>query len=129
MEFNFDHVIDVINANFDFTETSFAVFPGAPVNDKNQNQKACRVLAFAKDQGIDGEKETVLELFAEHYDAVLADPDGDGHQNIRLIMRHGAASVDFANPPLARKKEYNAAEAAELIDAARDRAHRKTLAK
>jgi len=124
-EFNFQYVIDTINENYEFTPTSFCVFPGTPTNTQGNNEGACRVLAFAKDQRIHHEKETVLELFAEHYDAVLADPDGDGHQNIRTVIKYGADSVHFWKLPLTRKKEYNAARVLELIEATRERARQR----
>ena len=118
-ELKFQYVIDTINANYDFSPTPFRVFPGALLNAAGTNEGACRVLAFAKDQSIDSQKDVVLELFAEHYDAVLANPNGAKHQNIRLVMQHGAEEVEFSCWPLSKKKEFDDAEISQLIEAAR----------
>ena len=37
----------------------------------------------------DFDKETTLKLWGQYYREVLADPDGDSHQNIRNFMKYG----------------------------------------
>ena len=112
MGLSFSRVLDVINKNYDFTPTAFGVVASAP-NTAGQNEGACRVLAFAKDQNLD--KGATLQLFAEHYQNVSDDPDGETHQNIRLLMAHGLDGVWFEKNPLSRKPTYDAGEVAGLI--------------
>ena len=40
-------------------------------------------------------REDTLLLFAEHYRAVLDDPEGTNHQNIRQFMENGWEGVEF----------------------------------
>ncbi|MEG2447370.1 MAG: HopJ type III effector protein, partial [Acinetobacter sp.] len=44
-----------------------------------------------------------LALFAEHYAAVLATPEGTDHQNIRQFMQHGWDGVKFEGTALNAK--------------------------
>jgi hypothetical protein len=44
-----------------------------------------------------------LQLFAEHYQAVLASPEAQDHANIRNFMQHGWAGVRFASAALVAK--------------------------
>ncbi|RYY54633.1 MAG: HopJ type III effector protein, partial [Chitinophagaceae bacterium] len=66
---------------------------GETFNTAEQNQGSARVLAYALLNQLPA-PETLL-LFAEHYEAVLADPGGTNHQNIRQFMDHGWAGVSF----------------------------------
>jgi hypothetical protein len=43
------------------------------------------------------DKDTTLKLFGQYYREVLADPDGDSHQNIRNFMKYGWDGVPFEN--------------------------------
>lgn len=74
---------------------------GAVENTTEQNQGSCKVLAMALDLGLSDEQ--ALLCFAEHYQSVLADPEGNAHANIRALMAHGLAGVSFEHPPLARR--------------------------
>ena len=56
---------------------------------------------MALDQGLNDEQ--ALQCFAEHYQAVLASPDGTEHANIRALMQHGLAGIAFEHPPLTRR--------------------------
>jgi len=58
-------------------------------------------LAFASLNNLD--KEQTLALFAEHYEAVLNDPEGDNHQNIRQFMLNGWDGVSFSGVALTLK--------------------------
>jgi LL-diaminopimelate aminotransferase len=42
-----------------------------------------------------------LELFCEHYKAVLSDPNGENHPNIRAFMKSGWPGIDFTDEYLA----------------------------
>ena len=44
-----------------------------------------------------------LALFAEHYAAVLATPDGTDHQNIRQFMQNGWNGIKFEGTALVVK--------------------------
>ncbi|SDS87938.1 HopJ type III effector protein [Halopseudomonas xinjiangensis] len=74
---------------------------GSLHNSETENQGSCKVLAMAIDLGLTDEQ--TLQCFAEHYQAVLADPDGVAHGNIRALMRTGLAGVRFQTFPLSRR--------------------------
>lgn len=99
----FSDVLDVIEAHYRFTPTPFdnGIGDDAVSNPADQNQGSCRVFAFARLNDLT-EKET-LTCFAEHYRAVLDDPDGTGHANIRRFMRDGWAGIRFHGEPLAKR--------------------------
>lgn len=79
-----------------------SAFRNGPVsNSAEQNQGSCKVLALALDQGLTDQQ--TLHCFAEHYQAVLADPEGSDHANIRALLQHGLAGVVFEHPPLTRR--------------------------
>ncbi|EZQ15938.1 HopJ type III effector protein [Halopseudomonas bauzanensis] len=79
-----------------------SAFSNGPVrNSAEQNQGSCKVIAMALDQGLNDEQ--ALQCFAEHYQAVLANPDGTEHANIRALMQHGLAGIAFEHPPLTRR--------------------------
>ncbi|OYY74920.1 MAG: hypothetical protein B7Y40_02930 [Gammaproteobacteria bacterium 28-57-27] len=62
------------------------------------NEGSCKVFAFARLNGLSPDE--TLACFGEHYQAVLADPVGTGHPNIRLFMRDGFAGIRFEGAPL-----------------------------
>lgn len=74
---------------------------GPLYNSADQNQGSCRILAMAQDLGLTDDQ--ALACFAEHYQAVLADPGGSAHANIRALMQHGLTAVRFDQPPLTRR--------------------------
>ena len=79
-----------------------SAFRNGPVsNSAEQNQGSCKVLALALDQGLTDQQ--TLHCFAEHYQAVLADPEGSDHANIRALMQQGLAGVVFEHSPLTRR--------------------------
>ncbi|MEH6688602.1 MAG: HopJ type III effector protein [Halopseudomonas sabulinigri] len=71
---------------------------GAVRNSAEQNQGSCKVLAMAKDLQLNDQQ--TLQCFAEHYQAVLGDPAGSDHANIRALMSTGLSAVSFVSPPL-----------------------------
>ena len=44
-----------------------------------------------------------MRAFGEHYRAVLANPSGNDHANIRALQDTGLGGVQFAQQPLKRK--------------------------
>ncbi|MDD2893437.1 MAG: HopJ type III effector protein [Halothiobacillaceae bacterium] len=62
------------------------------------NEGSCKVFAFALLNGLSPDE--TLTCFGEHYQAVLVDPAGTGHPNIRLFMRDGFAGIRFEGTPL-----------------------------
>ena len=95
----FTKVLDAIDSEFDFTPTPF--INGSLNNPADQNQGSCKIFSFANQAGL-SESQTLL-LFAEHYRAVLANPDGEEHANIRQFMKTGWNGVSFASKPLQKR--------------------------
>ncbi len=95
----FKEVIDFIEASYNHQPTAFK--NGDTYNEATQNQGSAKVFAFALINGL-SEADT-LSLFAEHYQAVLADPTGTDHQNIRQFMLNGWAGIVFEGTALISK--------------------------
>ncbi|MEK7739229.1 MAG: HopJ type III effector protein, partial [Pseudomonadota bacterium] len=51
----------------------------------------------------DLDQQQTLNLFAEHYAAVLATPDATDHQNIRQFMQNGWNGIKFEGNALTAK--------------------------
>jgi hypothetical protein len=98
-EYKFADVIAYIEHRYQHTPTGFK--NGAQDNASTENQGSAKVLYFAQLVGL-GEADT-LRLFVEHYTAVLADPNGENHQNIRQFMQHGWSGVSFEGVALTAK--------------------------
>ena len=82
----FAETVEVIEAHYDFTPTSFV--NGDLNNAAGENSGSCKVFAFAKIQSLT--KEEALACFgAFYFEEVLNDPTGTGHQNIRNFMNTG----------------------------------------
>ena len=96
---NFVEVIAFIEKDYKHTPTAFK--NAETYNEKTQNQGSAKVFAYAKLNNL-SEADTLL-LFAEHYQAVLADPNGKDHQNIRQFMQHGWAGISFEGEALKTK--------------------------
>ncbi|HEX7367145.1 MAG TPA: HopJ type III effector protein [Pelobium sp.] len=92
-EISFAAVISTIDSLYQHRPTAFK--NGDTFNEATQNQGSARVFSFAKLNKLS--KESTLWLFAEHYHAVLNNPEGKDHQNIRQFMLHGWAGVEFEN--------------------------------
>ncbi len=90
-ESHFSEVITFIDSRKEHQPVAFK--NGEITNEATQNQGSARVFLFAKEQNLD--EEDTLRLFAEHYQAVISDLNGDNHQNIRQFMKHGWAGVEF----------------------------------
>lgn len=95
----FIEIIQYIENNFQVNPTAFR--NGEAYNSEAQNQGSAKVLYFAKLLNLS--KEDTLLLFAEHYQSVLADPEGENHQNIRQFMENGWEGVHFEGIVLEKK--------------------------
>ena len=95
----FSDVISLIDMHYQHTPTVFQ--NGAQHNTAEQNQGSAKVLSFAKLNGLD--QTQTLRLFAEHYQSVVATPEGADHQNIRQFMANGWDGVTFEGEALAGK--------------------------
>lgn len=90
-EISFKEVLAYIDTQY--RHTPFAFKNGEQYNSATENQGSARVFAFARQQQLN--KEDTLQLFAEHYTAVLQNPDGTDHRNIRQFMIFGWEGVVF----------------------------------
>lgn len=93
---NFGEVIAFIETYYKHQPTAFK--NGEVENEANQNQGSAKVFAFAKLNNL-SEADTI-SLFAEHYQSVVAHPDGSDHQNIRQFMSHGWNGITFEGEAL-----------------------------
>lgn len=92
----FTEVIEFIETYYQHHPTAFK--NGDAYNEATQNQGSAKVFAFAQLNELSA-NDTLL-LFAEHYSAVLATPDGIDHQNIRQFMAHGWDGIIFEGEAL-----------------------------
>ncbi len=96
----FTDTMAVIESNYEFTPTRFT--NGATINEADQNQGSCKLLAFAQLNGLSPAE--TLACFGQYYrQDVLQHPDGDDHQNIRNFMQLGWEGVAFSGQPLTAK--------------------------
>jgi len=95
----FNQVIEFIETYYQHQPTAFK--NGDVYNKETQNQGSAKVFAFAQMNNLNA-KET-LHLFAEHYQSVLANPNGEDHQNIRQFMAHGWFGIEFEGEALVSK--------------------------
>jgi hypothetical protein len=95
----FKAVIEFIETHYNHQPTAFK--NGALHNEANQNQGSAKVFTFAHLNKLD--KADTLLLFAEHHLAVLKNPDGIDHQNIRQFMIHGWPGIVFEGQALFTK--------------------------
>ena len=99
-DISFDDLLAVIDRFFLFTPTAFDNGTGDRriCNSHDQNQGSCRIFAFGLVHGLD--QQETLACFGEHFRAVVADPDGDDHPNIRCFMESGWSGVHIHGTPL-----------------------------
>jgi hypothetical protein len=96
---SFSDVIAQIEAQYQHVPAAFK--NGEVYNEATQNQGSAKVFAFAQLQQLSAAD--TLSLFAEHYHSVLANPDGEDHQNIRQFMLHGWEGILFEGEALQLK--------------------------
>lgn len=92
----FTEVIKFIDTHYQHQPVAFK--NGDVYNGADQNQGSARVFAFAQMNNLS--VEDTLYLFAEHYQAVLAHPNGTDHQNIRQFMANGWLGIVFEGEAL-----------------------------
>jgi hypothetical protein len=96
----FQQVMDVIAAHYDYTPTRFS--NGPVVNEAGTNEGSCKLFAFAQLQNL-SEVET-LALFGKFYrEDVLGNPAGEDHSNIRNFILDGWLGIAFDGVPLTPK--------------------------
>ncbi len=103
---SFPHIIETINAHYEYTPTKFTNGIGGDcvVNAAGANEGACRIFAFAQLNHLN-EAET-LACFGQFYRDVLATPNDGDHANIRTFMRHGWQGIRFDGIVLKAKNTY-----------------------
>lgn len=94
----FADTLAFIEKNYIFKVTAFR--NGNVENNKGQNEVSCKILALAILE--DFTDQEALLAFAEHYRSVLANPNGDDHQNIRALQKTGLKAVNFDEFPLSK---------------------------
>ena len=95
---SFDDLMAIIDKDFSYTPAAFT--NGELHNASDENQGSAKLFCFAAIHEL-SPLET-LHCFGEHYQAVLADPEGDSHQNIRNFMTYGWEGLKFESPVLDR---------------------------
>ena len=96
---SFEQSISLIDALYDFTPVAFQ--NGEQANAAGQNSGACKILAFGQLHQLSASQ--TLFLFGDYYRAVLDNPRGDDHQNIRNFIRTGWDGVEFSAQALTAK--------------------------
>ncbi|MBQ0719146.1 MAG: HopJ type III effector protein [Gammaproteobacteria bacterium] len=100
----FDQVMAVIDANYDYSESAFSNGLGDDrvENPAGENAGSCRIFAFAKINGLNASQ--TLVCFGKYFrEDVIAHPEGTDHANIRTFMRHGWQGIRFDQLPLLAK--------------------------
>lgn len=93
----FNKVIEVISAEYIHTPSAF--INGSQANSAEQNQGSCKILGFAKLNGL-SEAQT-LHCFGAYYrEDVLGNPQGSDHGNIRAFMQTGWSGVQIPDDAL-----------------------------
>jgi len=89
----FEDVMELIDTHYEVGLIEFK--NGAIVNKQGENEGSAKLLSYAALSQFD--KDTTLKLWGEYYREVLADLEGDSHQNIRNFMKTGWDGVPFEN--------------------------------
>jgi endonuclease IV len=98
----FQEVLSVIDQCFDHNPSA-AYSVGSRKNEPGENIGSAKVFHFASMLSL---SETgTLNLFCEHYQRVLDEPEGSSHQNIREFMHHGWPGIEFHGRVLLEKGE------------------------
>ena len=92
----FSQVITFIETYYNHQPTAFK--NGDAYNEATQNQGSAKVFGFAQLNNLS--QADTLYLFAEHYQSVLANPNGTDHQNIRQFMVNSWEGVVFEGEAL-----------------------------
>jgi len=97
---SFQQSISIIDQMYHFEPCAFK--NGELDNIAGENTGACKILAFGLLHQL-SEPQTLF-LFGDFYQAVLANPKGDDHLNIRNFMRSGWDGIEFTEQPLRLKE-------------------------
>ncbi|MCE2596205.1 HopJ type III effector protein [Motilimonas cestriensis] len=92
----FNDVMAVIEANYDYTATEFSNGAGNElvINAAGTNEGSCRLFAFAQLNQLD--QAQTLALFGRFYrEDVLQHPEGTDHANIRNFIKYGWDGITF----------------------------------
>ena len=95
----FADTLAFISQRYDYQPQAFS--NGDLNNAAGQNEGSCKTLGLALLEGLSDEQ--ALLAFGEHTRSVRATPDGSDHGNIRNLIAHGLANVEFDQQPLTRK--------------------------
>jgi len=95
----FQDTMSVIEEHYTFIPTAFK--NGETQNKAGENSGSCKLFSFAQLNSLN--KEETLHCFGTYYTDVLANPDGDDHQNIRNFMKTGWDGVSFEKTALYKK--------------------------
>lgn len=95
-ELNFADVLNFIDTYYDFKPVTFT--NGRQHNAVGENNGSAKVFALAKLHGLN--QLDTLKLFAEHYEEVKNNPDGQNHANIRNFLFWGWQGFLMQTNPL-----------------------------
>lgn len=84
-KYQFADVVALIDEHYHYQPIEF--YNGTVFNSKATNEGSAKVFSLAQLHGLN--QVDTLKLFAEHHQAVLANPEGDDHANIRNFMYYG----------------------------------------
>jgi hypothetical protein len=88
---DFEDTMTLVERYFDYTPTGFR--NGILLNAPGENEGSCKLFALAQHCYL-SEADT-LNCFGRHYQAVLDDPAGSSHGNIRQFMGSGWSGIHF----------------------------------
>ena len=100
----FEQVMAVIDACYDYTESAFSNGVGDDrlENAAGENAGSCRIFAFAQINGLN-QSETLVCFGRYFREDVIGHPEGCDHANIRTFMRHGWQGIRFEKTVLVAK--------------------------
>ncbi|NPA72535.1 MAG: HopJ type III effector protein [Gammaproteobacteria bacterium] len=97
---DFKTVIETIDTEYQFTPSQFQ--NGQTSNAENTNNGSCKIFAFGQLNNLS--EQATLNAFGDFYTQdVLANPEGDDHQNIRNFMQSGWSGIQFDKTALKLK--------------------------
>lgn len=97
-EHRFQDTLDFIGQHYQYQPSAFV--NGFVCNAAGENEGSCKTLGLAVLEGFSTEE--ALLAFGEHYRAVLEHPNAEDHRNIRALIQHGVAGIQFERQPLQR---------------------------
>lgn len=100
-QIEFGEVIGLIDDYYEFVPTAFR--NGDVFNETGQNNGSCKIFSFGLLHGLD--KNQLLCCFGSYYKEVVANPEGDDHQNIRNFMATGWEGIEMQGQALKRKRQ------------------------